>query len=797
MRSWSEGQDWFKRFAESVARVKGFHLSEEDNREVAQELERTFKRIYRAVAFDIDGTLTASGEDIINPRMAQAVGRLLQRGIPVILITGRGRGSTKIAARAIKEHSQLSDWYMRRLQCVTSNGVLLLHTPNDNPSEMLSLETHLTDRSFDPRTLDSAMHNLKKKYPEMSVSEELHAIRLVFESEGTREDAEKRLLKLLGSGRYSSSRYYVSRGEYARLKCLDVCGTNKQEALDAVAHRLGISSEKILRIGDQGQDGGNDYHLLASSSGFSVGYVSRSPFQCFPVLDDNLQRQLFGAEATEHLLERVLLFSPLSIPVSQFGQQVRSDLRSFERIALTRSRKERETVTQRIRVRLRYLLGDGEHLFDVHTLDLSEIFDDQSGGIKFREWEFDVLPQEHPARRLFNIPNPDTDRTSELHARWCMYTDTGILMRGPGYYFGQTTPLEQRNISSYAKEVKLFLRGAADLLIYLTDEEPDLTRFKLVLALQDNLRNMFLILLYAAFYAEELKGQGDWRLTNDIFSRVVLVHTKNHYNFLLNPDAEWTTAVSEYMQVLDTIIETMPALAQRLYEACQLLTNPADVFKWRECDNFLQNVAAVQLAFHEFRQRQEIRDKEKILAIGLAYGGTELPGIAKAVAEARGFELLCGLAKVSIYGDPAVGEMVRAGEHDYVVTHLMEKPLCILEEGEVSLDKFPVIIMDDNCTTAITLQLARDFLVTLGADVVGSVVVRFPGINRHVQMAMAGHGFPDPQVLFSFVRGLVAPSPYSRLVYEGSKRYLDSTSIFDKSRERIQRHLKKNGTPFV
>ena len=45
-----------------------------------------------------------------------------------------------------------------------------------------------------------------------------------------------------------------------------------------------------------------------------------------------------------------------------------------------------------------------------------------------------------------------------------------------------------------------------------------------------------------------------------------------------------------------------------------------------------------------------------------------------------------------------------------------------------------VVILDDNSTTGLTLQMARDYLVSMNYDVVGIVLVRFPVANRYVHM---------------------------------------------------------------
>jgi len=40
-----------------------------------------------------------------------------------------------------------------------------------------------------------------------------------------------------------------------RISVLDIAETNKKLALERVANIIGVSSNKILRIGDQGQEG--------------------------------------------------------------------------------------------------------------------------------------------------------------------------------------------------------------------------------------------------------------------------------------------------------------------------------------------------------------------------------------------------------------------------------------------------------------------------------------------------------------------------------------------------------------
>ena len=209
--------------------------------------------------------------------------------------------------------------------------------------------------------------------------------------------------------------------------------------------------------------------------------------------------------------------------------------------------------------------------------------------------------------------------------------------------------------------------------------------------------------------------------------------------------------------------------------------------RWRECDFFLQNAAAVSLGLMELADhneggaddvRRNNNRQEPWLAVGLMYGGLELPAIASVIGSRRDFPIDIGLLRVSTYNSQRASKQIRRGESGHLNELNHPRPLFIAHRaewvgpdgedgwssGNVPLAGRRALILDDNCTTGITLQVARDVMSVRGADVLGAIVVRFPGSNRYAHMNVAGRGCPDPEMMFSFVRGLVAPSPYTRLL---------------------------------
>jgi hypothetical protein len=245
----------------------------------------------------------------------------------------------------------------------------------------------------------------------------------------------------------------LSIGKYAITKSFSVASTNKKLALASIAAKYGISPDHILRIGDQGHEGGNDFELLDSPAGFSVGTLSESHGGCIPVLDESLNTILQAAPATRRLTSMLNLFPSISMSPAWTERHTRT-LLTFEKLALQRSREENETVTQRLRVRLRYLIGPASNHGPTTQLRIEDIFDPLSGAVRFRDWEFAELPQDHPAASFFQQKLPKRASGRAPNLAWSMFSDTGRLLRGPSIitrYRGLIDPLVYRTTNQYCR----------------------------------------------------------------------------------------------------------------------------------------------------------------------------------------------------------------------------------------------------------------------------------------------------------------------------------------------------------
>jgi len=609
-------------------------------------------------------------------------------------------------------------------------------------------------------------------------------------------------------------------GSYADFATLDLSPTNKHAALEAVAKLIGETSDRILRIGDQGAELGNDYELLASPSGFSVGTISRSIDSCFPVVDVAAGKQLKSTQGTEALLNNALLMPAITLAPTQIHEHLPA-LRDFERLALQRARLEDDYVLSRLRFRLRYLFPDSSSQLDAHNLHLSDLIDLYSGGVHLSEYEADHIDRLCLPHDVFELKKllygaPDFPRTS-----WSMFTDSGILLRGPAYYFTISGNSRDRSLEIYTFLVRRFLDSLPEFIEEVAALRPNLLTFKLALAVFDNVRNILLTLFNSLI--KLVRADANTTLlglpTIKRLYAILEKHTKNLYTLLLDPDEVWQELLIEYQISIPEITNTVDIVIKTIQKN-QTNSDSEVLPKWREADNFLQSVSAVQLGLHELKQGLALERGESFLAVGLAAGGSELAAIAAALgvrlatpssndidrsaAEGTSGTRMFGriepwIARISIYSQDDINEKIRNGKYEDVARILLSRdPLVPLTDHKIDFQDRPTILFDDNITTGMTLQLARDLLVLRGAIPIGAIIVRFPGISRRQHMSMPGHGFPDPRIFFGFIRGLVAASPYSRLNFPGEsgikdKPYIDVTGVFDKSRKRIERYLKKNG----
>lgn len=793
VRPWREPA-WVASCAAAAASAKG--LAGDDAEQLARTLEDTFQRVYRAVAFDIDGTLTAPGTTTLRPEMCEIVQELLLRSVFVVLITGRGAATARSAARQIRDDPRLTDPYLRRLFAIVHNGTHLLqtvgHRSDDFLAEATSLE-HEDALEWDPLAAASKVRQALAREHIVTVVEPVarpdvspRSVRTGFRSDADRARAIELLRDLFEPESTSGRRLYVAGGRYEDTFTVDITATHKGVAIESFAGQIGVHPDAVLRIGDEGDLSGNDYLLLASASGFSVGRFSKSPVACFPVVRDGVL--LEGDAATRYLLSLVLLYPPISIPAPDAPEALARQ-RRFESRAEPRARDEVRDLTDRVRRRASILLRRESLAVPDQRFRLTDLFDPLSGGVRIRDTELSALGKDHEAARLFNLQQLLDTLGAEPRARRAMFTDSEVLLRGPDYYYAQVTRKEDRRLRDYARVARAFVGDGESALRRLRDEPPDLLRFKLALGVYDNVRNILLTVL-ALLANQRLSTRGPALEEEQAVARLVTLlfqHTDQHLDLLLNPGRWWKRAIDDYLRLLPSVDAEISRLSERWPDS-------GEFPRYREADDLLLNVAAIELGLIELHARAPTN--KPLLAIGVADGGNELPIIASRLGRDLGIEVVPGLVLgVSMYRSSLKGDRARRSVHDHAGKAIEEGSVAFILAEEQHLAGAAAILCDDNTTTGKSLEVARDLCVSQAADVIGAILVRWPGFNRYHHMRMADHGTVDHSLLLGFIRGLVARNTFARLVRDGDpKVYEDQDRVFDKSKVRIQRYLRKNGT---
>ena len=73
------------------------------------------------------------------------------------------------------------------------------------------------------------------------------------------------------------------------------------------------------------------------------------------------------------------------------------------------------------------------------------------------------------------------------------------------------------------------------------------------------------------------------------------------------------------------------------------------------------------------------------------------------------------------------------------------------------------VVSDDNVLTGVTLQAAMELLFSKDIYINNLAVVRYPSINRIEHMFAKDRGAIDTSKFTTYIKGLIFPSPYSKI----------------------------------
>lgn len=309
---------------------------------------------------------------------------------------------------------------------------------------------------------------------------------------------------------------------------------------------------------------------------------------------------------------------------------------------------------------------------------------------------------------------------------------------------------------------------------------------RLLLGVLDNVKNISLIMLNARIvskfpnenillsfdtYLKEKDIMNWYNICSDVYSEMGnLCFSDKPFDYQIEDIAKTLSRFAEEYknEVLDILRKNDDGLNKKCFRS------------YREIDNYIENYITMSLVITKGLEENPRSFNKGVNFTGIAYGGLELPFLAKNILQ----------------GDAYTSVVLLKGKYkDRHMQNIDYDPksdkLNIL--GNVEYGDGANILTDDNVLTGKTLQIALDILFSNGLNVDNTAIVRYPSINRVEQMFFEGHGAIDTTKFFTFIKGLIFPSPYSKIKSTNNESYLDELGIFNKSRDRIVRYLYKNG----
>lgn len=761
-----------------------------------QAYEKALKQNFHAVALDIDGTLCDNDNSIPTTTLLDSIYKLVKQKVILIFITGRGRGGARefiydLRKVLLDNYTDLNiNDFNKRWYAITHSGLYLLYTQHEDYNSFLKEEKSLYNVELSKKDINIIYYKLHYKNDlfflksieriskEPSSKYNNASIRIVFKEN---DDIKIKTIiyhirkEVLKDNRIKQ-KYHLITGKYQNNIVLEITPLHKGDAIRNAAKYIGLTQDSILRIGDRGAEYENDHGMLASSYGFSVDSISKSMTCCFPIIDD-AGNILQGIRATTFLIDKLAIFPTLTLPKPDKTKYY-DELSIFEKKAYLNSRA--------LQVHYSKIISSffQDELTSDNWVKVSDIFDIKSGGVKFRDWEWNTIDPNHSLKKIFN-QRESGEHTSPLF-KYILKSDSSIIMRGVySYYFG----LAYRDAPNWILDwyncfldwLKLVNNAFSESSFNLYN---NIDR-KFIFAICDTIRHFLLTLLNSLLNLETIENVSlliASEITGETKKIFKLTINNTEYLYKLLFDDLFLLDINEISNHTKNIEALLTHNKKRFVEDI-INDNSSQPRVWREVDFFLENFSCIK-AFLEKLQR---KNKEKIWAHGILYGGIELPIIAEVLANKMGIEIDICFIKINFpYANKHNNRQTKINLDDYI--HPLKEKFQTINKHQ------PQLVFDDNILTGVTGQMTLELLYKMNIIPHAFIFVRYPSLNRVPQMFFKGHGAPDISLFNLYVFGLTSASPYSRIFARNpdGNPYLDALGIFNKSRTRINNLIKKN-----
>ena len=753
--------------------------------ELVNNYKKSLQQKYNAVCFDIDGTLTENNSTKIDSRVLPILANMLKKHIPVVFITGRGEtGLNDLLSDIIydlKNKYGVTEKQLLKMYALTNDGARIFMT-SDGSEKLFNISEYISSKEDIIKLeelnkkiialLNSSTLNehCKVTYSIDSKTNAIINIRVMILNDSLEFNNE--IIRIINSLiRYSqNSNLNLTIGKHNGKQVLQIGTATKNKAIQIAERMIGIPQNSMLRIGDCGDQFGNDYSMLNCPQGFSVEKTSGAIDRCFPVIENG--KIITGVNGTLSLLKKVKLLPTICLEHAVQGEYARAYA------------KVEKKMTQGKNNKIIYFNNFINNKFQ--TVDgITSLFDSSSGSIKIPMYEWITIPDNNPLKQLWLTYNDSS-------LCYSMYDNENILLRGSGiyyYFLSQRIHDENTREDITTKEMiyewlnnNMEFFSKSLIAINNTSDINDLNNTKMILGLIDNIRNYLLILLNQQIVSNNIEKNVMANL--ETLAKDSLMY-KLYNNLISTENLMKNISFNENYKINSIDVENLIKNMILITNEFRLKFNKQpdkenyskDFRAYREIDNFAENFITCYLTL---QKDSNIFNKG---ICGVCYGGLELPIIMKSIDDR--------INDVSIL------------KFNKNVTGYAKKQSLELRFFDISktggIEIFGIdkqkeyIILDDNLLTGKTMQLAITTFYDIGINVDKIVAVRYPGVNRISQMFMPNHGAVDYRHFFNFIEGLYFSSPYSWRDPYSKNPYEDSLGIFDLNRRKILECLAKNG----
>lgn len=693
--------------------------------------------VFNGLALDLDGTVM-EGQEEIDPEIFNNILYLLRSFIPVIIVTGRGFGSTE---RLIE--SKLPKNLLRYLFIANYNGAAIRFFDNDEWITIVDNQLEERERIFnllispgspicDSVILDDADF-VSKVRP--------HSITLVFNSIVKAETKELILNFLASNGIDVSVLKITDSGATIDIISHDA---GKQNAITQIANKLDLNHLKIARVGDQGQIHGNDSDMLECSSGFSVGLRNHDNKDgCHPVVDES-GGILTGVSATKYLLSNIQFDPGCVIDGSNFCDvSLRSKhQRQYDALAESARTKYQEEL---IRFSERSLLKNEVLSDEARALQGNSGFENIfsfNGAITFSDREIASIPSNW-ANFIFAPSSSFPNKFKHI-----LKYGSQFYSRGEAFY---TTLKDYDHPQKPIRELICLLNSLLDFLPEanqtISRGNLSITEFKILLSYFDHLHIVLMHIFHTASYLEQHNHFGERssleELRNLVFITTATLHSLLSLQKPQTGLIRTSINIGRINEYLDTLFETTTISGKVLSKAVRGIS---------ETDHPLQNAIYAQaLAQRLFEEKIDLNN---LIIAGLHYGGVELPFVLDHYLRTTYGDEYISPEYVSVhYSRYSNG---KAHQDSIVIEDIIDKP-------DLSFDGQRVLILDDGVFSAASIQKIGWLFTLAGGNVSFSAmsIANNRRIGQIMDEAGADSSFLEQELSSDFIR----VSPYMRVFF--------------------------------